>query len=301
MRFESPAGAGRAAVRFLRRVLLPVVTGMLVIAGLAPAAEAHGQLALSMPAKDGRVTEPLAAVSLYFTERPISYAYFTVTAPNGDRVDRHWTHGAVKRLDEPVRELFLVNGVWEPKLYHEGFEARVPVAYWPAKGVYVASYWTAASDGDVVRGEVRFTYAGRTTKAPKGWQTPKDPPDPALLVASGQTPTDGPQAAVTASGAPSAACTPRTMPETGCDHGPEPAAGSTPAAAPAAPADSGGGLLVWLLPALLVIGAGVMIARAARPRAAGGRPAAGRSGRPGGSGKRPAARRPGKAPRAGRR
>ncbi|GGK74575.1 hypothetical protein Sme01_34110 [Sphaerisporangium melleum] len=248
-----------------------------------------------MPAKDSTVTDPLDAVSLYFTEQPVSYGYFTVTAPSGVRVDRPWSPGETKRLDEPVRELFLVNGVWEPKLYHEGFEARVPVGYWPEKGVYVAHYWHVASDGDKVRGELRFTYTGPTTKPPKGWKTPTNAPDPALLAASGETTSgsspEGAQAGPSAGASP--ACTPRTMPETGCDQGSGDQSGAaTPVAAPGdatgSPASSGVDLWVWLLPALLIVGVGVMVARAARPRTAGGRPA---SKKPAGPRGKPAAAR----------
>ncbi|WP_344933872.1 copper resistance CopC family protein [Sphaerisporangium flaviroseum] len=290
-------------------------------------ADAHGQLALSVPAKDSTVAEPLDAVSLYFTEKPRSYAYFTLTAPSGRRVDRPWAHGEPKRLDEPITEYFLVDGSWQPRLYHEGFQVRIPVAHWPEKGTYVVHYWTVASDDDKVRGEVRFTYAGRTTAPPKGWKTPADPPSAALLAAAGETAAGETGADATGAGetgageaarplpgqtpgaTPSPGCTPRTMPETGCGDGTSPA-GTTPPSAPGAagesPASSGTDTLVWLLPALLVTGAGVMVARAARPSGAPGtrgQPAPGTRGRPG-PGAGPAPRRGAdarRAPRARRR
>ncbi|MEO3811500.1 copper resistance protein CopC [Sphaerisporangium sp. B11E5] len=287
------------------RVLLLVIFGSVVVAVSASPAEAHGQLALSVPAKESTVREPLEAVLLYFTEKPLSEAYFTVTAPSGARVDRPWSHGATKRLDEPVREYFLVDGVWEPRLYHEGFEVRVPVAHWPEKGVYVARYWTVASDGDTVRGEIKFTYAGRTTKAPKGWTSPADDPDPALLAASGEhgdtgetgdVESAGPRADATQGGAPSPGCTPRTMPETGCGHASQ--AAESPAAATDTtgqpPASAGTDVLVWAVPLLLVAGTAVMVARAARSRPAGGPPP-----RPGPRSSPPAP--PRRAPRGGRR
>ncbi|MGW4644756.1 copper resistance protein CopC [Sphaerisporangium sp. NPDC004334] len=311
------------------RVLLLTVVAFLALVVPASPAEAHGQLALSVPAKDATVTEPLDAVSLYFTEKPLSYAYFTVTAPDGARVDRHWSHGEPRRLDEPIREFFLVNGSWEPHLYYDGYQVRIPVAHWPGKGVYIAHYWTVASDGDQVRGELRFTYAGRRTTPPKGWEPPVDTPSAALLAAAGvQDTAVGPRPGQTPAGTPSAAapsdgCTPRTMPETGCDKGPSsqgPAAATTPGAAaesPASgpgagaesPASSGVDVLVWLLPALLVVGVAVMVARAARPRPDGrsapGKPAGAGKGagprRPAGPGKRAGPGRSAAAPRARRR
>ncbi|MFC4534645.1 copper resistance CopC family protein [Sphaerisporangium dianthi] len=264
------------------RVLLLIVLGSLFVVVSASPAEAHGQLALSVPAKDSKVGEPLEAVSLYFTEKPVSHTYFTVTAPSGARVDRPWSHGEIKRLDDPVREFFLVNGVWEPRLYHEGFEVRIPVAHWPEKGVYVAHYETVASDGDVVRGDIRFTYTGRTTRSPKGWTSPTDTPEPIAPSPASEGRDTGEVAPVGPRADASPACTPRSMPETGCGNGSESQAEGSPAAAPGTPGEpsSSSGWLVWLVPVLLVAGTAVMVARAARPRQAGGPTPRGRS-RPG--------------------
>lgn len=65
------------------------------------------------------------------------------------------------------------------------------------------------------------------------------------------------------------------VPETGGSQGAVPETGTSGTAARTAqPADSGTGLSVWLVPALLVIGAGVLVARAARRPAPATTPAA---------------------------
>ncbi|MEU8268737.1 copper resistance protein CopC [Sphaerisporangium sp. NPDC049002] len=302
----SPSGSligpriGSRVARWVGRLFLAAVVGGIAMTGLAPPASAHGQLALSNPAKDSTVSEPLESLELYFTERPISNAYFTVTAPSGVRVDRHWTYGEPKRLDEPVQEYQLVDGTWEPRLFHVGYAAKVPVAYWPEQGTYVARYLTVASDGEEVKGEVRFTYKGKMSAPPKGWKTPTDQPEPALLAAAGG------EGAVPQTTAPQSVPETGTVPETGAatsgpQIGPVPQTGSvpetgaattSPQAAPVpetgvtgvAPkagtrSDSGTGVMVWLVPAVLVVGVGVMVVRAARRPApadgSGGRPASG--------------------------
>ncbi|MEV7968250.1 copper resistance protein CopC [Sphaerisporangium sp. NPDC088356] len=291
--------------RWVGRLLLLALVGGIAMAGLAPPASAHGQLALSNPAKDSTVSEPMESLSLYFTEQPSSNAYFTVTAPSGVRVDRHWTYGESKRLDEPVQEYQLVDGTWEPRLFHIGYAAKVPVAYWPEQGTYVARYLTVASDGEQVKGEVRFTYKGKMSAPPKGWKAPTDQPGPALLAAAGgegTVPQTGstPEPGVTTSPqntAPQSGTVPETggtttvpqigpVPQTGTattspQAGPVPQTGPTSVAPKAgsetaAPADSGNGVMVWLVPAVLVLGAGLMVFRAARRPA----PAGGSAGRP---------------------
>ncbi|MEV6983993.1 copper resistance protein CopC [Sphaerisporangium sp. NPDC051017] len=283
-RAARPARAWAATARWTARVVMLALVGGLALTAVTPPASAHGQLAMSNPANDGTISSPIEAVELYFTEAPISYAYFTVKAPSGVRVDKPWAQGPPKRLDEPVREYHLINGTWEPKLYHEGFPAKLPVAYWPDKGVYVATYRTIASDGEEVRGEVKFTYNGKTTEAPKGWRTPTNSPDPAFEAAAGrtsapqvgETPSDMPSPVAAAGPTPQTSCTPRTMPETGCTPGDASQAPSAEAASSAASSQDGGvDLLVWLLPALLVVGVGVMVVRAARRPAPGGATARG--------------------------
>ncbi|WP_432930662.1 copper resistance protein CopC [Microbispora sp. CA-135349] len=289
--------------RWLGRLLLPVVVGVVVMAALAAPASAHGQLAMSTPAKDSTVREPLESLSLYFTEAPAPNAYFAVTAPSGARVDQTWTHGQPKRLDKPVQEYNLVDGFWEPSVYNTGFPAQIPVAYWPERGEYVVKYLSIASDGEPVRGELRFTYKGRTSGPPKGWQAPDNKPDPILLASAEpgsdtQTPasdTGGSPAAMGPAVPPAGASPgtetgagPGTVTQTGASQAAASGTGSS-AARTAQPADSGTGLSVWLVPAIIVVGAGALVVRAAR-RPAPATPAAGRS-----SG-RPQARKPARAP-----
>ncbi|AVT38524.1 copper resistance CopC family protein [Plantactinospora sp. BB1] len=261
---------GRAAPRLLAAVLLGLLTVPLGAVASRPA-YAHGQLAVSTPADGATLSAPVESVSLAFTEQPAPFAYFTVTAPNGSRVDRRWSTGAPIRLEKPVREYQLVNGAWEPRLFHVGFTVRVPVAYWPEQGRYVVRYQTVASDGEEVEGEVRFAYTGASTSAPAGWQAPTDQPSPELVAAAGH-------------GRPTA---------------PAPVPPSAPPSAPAAPAaapERGPGVSVWLVPAVLVVGAVVLIAGVARRPAGPG--SASRSRAPTGG---PARRRAGPAPTANRR
>ncbi|MEU8204954.1 copper resistance protein CopC [Streptosporangium sp. NPDC049046] len=233
--------------RWLGQLLVLAVVAVVALTTLATPASAHGQLAMSTPAKDSTVKEPLESLALYFTEKPAPNAYFTVTAPSGARVDEPWSHGQPERLDEPVREYNLVDGTWQPSLYHTGFPAKVPVAHWPEKGLYVARYISVASDGEKVEGEVRFTYKGPTSGPPKGWKAPTNEPDPALLamLEPGATTPSAPAAGPVAPQA-----TPQTTPQAAASNAPQ--------------ATSGFDLSVWLLPALLVVGAGFMVVRAAR-------------------------------------
>jgi methionine-rich copper-binding protein CopC len=231
--------------RWLDRLLVLVIVCGVTLAGLAAPASAQ----------DSTVSAPMESLSLYFTEKPAPNAYFTITAPSGVRVDRRWSHGQPKRLDEPVQEYTLIDGVWEPNLFHTGFPAKIPVAHWPEKGLYVVRYQSVASDGEEVQGEVRFTYTGKTSGPPKDWKAPTDQPDPTLLAALGQggpTPTRAFGNATPQGASPSA-----SVPQAG----PQPAPPATP---PPVPADSGTGVMVWLLPAILVAGVGIMVVRAAR-------------------------------------
>ncbi|MGW5263431.1 copper resistance protein CopC [Microbispora sp. NPDC004025] len=283
--------------RSLGRLLLLVVIGVLAMTALAAPASAHGQLAMSTPVKDSTVREPMKSLTLYFTEAPAPNAYFAVTAPSGARVDRPWAHGRPERLDKPVQEYNLVNGTWEPVVYNTGFPAEIPIAYWPERGEYVVRYLSIASDGEPVRGELRFTYKGRTSGAPKGWQAPDNEPDPGLLDShepEGGTQTPVPEAggspAAMGPAAPQAGTGPAAASETGGGQGAVPETGSPGTAARAAqPSDSGSGLSVWLVPAILVVGAGVLVVRAARRPA----PATAAARRPGG---RPQAGKPSRAP-----
>jgi methionine-rich copper-binding protein CopC len=151
--------------------------------------------------------EPRAQLALYFTEKPASFAYFSVTSPDGVRVDQGWTHGEPKPLDPPMQELNLKDGKWEPVFYNTGFPAMVGVSHWPQKGVYTVQYMTIASDGDKVNGTVRFDYQGAPAAAPAGWQPPANQPDAALTGGSGHT--------APASTAPAAAQTPASQSSSG--------------------------------------------------------------------------------------
>ncbi|MFY1615726.1 copper resistance protein CopC [Micromonospora sp. WMMD736] len=242
----------------MRRAL--AVLAALVVASLAlPAApaSAHGQLATSTPLTGTVVRQPLERVGLYFTEKPATNAHFTLTGPNGSRVDSGWSYGEPKRLDKPVQEYFMVNGTFEPRLYHTGFPAMVAVAHWPAKGRYTASYLTVASDGEAVRGTVTFDYQGPSTAAPAGWTAPTNGPDPALLAQAEGT--------ASASAVPAATLDPAVTP---------------PAVTPA-PAKEGG-LPPWVVPAVIVAVVGTLIVVAARRRPA-ARPAAGAARQRGGA------------------
>ncbi|MEO3748530.1 copper resistance CopC family protein [Plantactinospora sp. B5E13] len=150
----------------------------------APPAAAHGTLAMSNPAEGASVSTPLSEVELYFTERPASYAYFTVTGPDGGRLDGSWRHGEPKQLAKPVTEYLLVDGKFEPQHYTVGFPAVVLVTHWPAAGQYTVNYFTVASDGDTVRGTLRFRYTGPGGEVPQGWSPPTNQPAPELLAAA---------------------------------------------------------------------------------------------------------------------
>ncbi|GAA1013256.1 hypothetical protein Aple_053430 [Acrocarpospora pleiomorpha] len=228
---------------------------------VAQPAVAHGQLAMSVPGKDSSLDAPMEKLQLYFTEKPAPNAYFAVLSPSGRRLDTQWSHGEPKRLDEPVRELWLSNGKWEPRLFETGFPAMVPVAYWPEQGVYTVKYVSRASDGELVKGEVRFSYTGTIAKAPAGWQAPDNEPDPALLVEPSHAPAS-------------------TAPITQPDQGPQPVQASQgpqavqpsslfsqqPAAISESTSSSGndGGFVVWLIPAILVAGVLILLVSTAR-------------------------------------
>ncbi|MEH1165231.1 copper resistance protein CopC [Micromonospora sp. CPCC 205539] len=236
-----------------RNVLSRTVAALaatLAVSLLLPAApaSAHGQLATSTPLTGTVVREPLERVGLYFTEKPASNAHFTVTGPSGSRVDNGWSYGEPKRLDKPVQEYFMVNGVFEPRLYHTGFPAMVAVAHWPAKGRYTASYLSVASDGEAVRGSVTFDYQGRTTAAPAGWTAPTDGPAATLLaLVEGHS-----------SASPGAA-------------GASPVPGAVTGAPATEPAGASqtrkeGGLPPWLVPALVIVVVAAIVLVAARRR-----------------------------------
>ncbi len=93
-----------------RRVLMAAAlsgfAATVAVLGLSTPAAAHGQFVSADPAPNTEVPNPLASILIYFTEKPASNAYFAVTAPSGVRVDRLWSHGTPRRLDEPVHEWY---------------------------------------------------------------------------------------------------------------------------------------------------------------------------------------------------
>ncbi|WP_433308252.1 copper resistance CopC family protein [Micromonospora sp. CA-269861] len=244
----------RSKLVTVRKVLSRAVAALaatLVVTLLLPVApaSAHGQLATSTPLKGTVVREPLPQLALYFTEKPASNAHFTISGPDGSRVDNGWSYGEPKRLDKPVTEYFMVNGVFEPRLYHTGFPAMVTVAHWPAKGRYTASYLSVASDGEAVRGEVTFDYQGPGTAAPAGWSAPTAGPDPALVAQA-----EGKGEGSTSPGA------------TGSPDAPTGAVADDPA--DATQEQRGGGFPAWLVPALIVVVVSAIVLVAARRRPA---------------------------------
>ncbi|MEU5784543.1 copper resistance protein CopC [Micromonospora lupini] len=268
-----PQSFGRPVAGLLALALATAVT---LLASAQPAA-AHGTLAMSTPESGATVRGPLTSVALYFTEKVGANAYFTVTAPNGVRVDNGWTYGEPKALTKPVREYFLVDGQFQPREYTTGFPAVVSVAHLPAAGQYSVSYLSVASDGDAVRGTMTFRYTGRATKAPQGWQPPTQQPDPALLAAIDQHASSGQE--------PVASAAPAGSP-------------ATPQAAPATPSDGGRGpgALPWIGGAVAVLAAvaGFVVWRR-RTSSAGGPPGRARASKaPAGRGGRvaPSARKP---------
>ncbi len=179
----------------MRRMLALAVAIAFCVLVMPSPASAHGQLAYSDPANQSTITEPRAQLALYFTERPASLAFFSVTAPDGMRVDQGWTSGEPKPLSTPVQELNLKDGKWEPVFYNTGFPAMVGVSHYPSKGVYTVRYVTVASDGDKVSGDIRFDYQGATTAAPAGWQPPTN--QPAAMNPGAQPPPGTPGATQT--------------------------------------------------------------------------------------------------------
>ncbi|MER7004403.1 copper resistance protein CopC [Dactylosporangium sp. NPDC000555] len=213
--------------------VLAVVAALLLPA--SPAA-AHGQLAMSDPVADSTVSQPRDDLTLYFTETPASYAWFTVTTPSGRRVEGAWRTGQPKRLDKPVQEYNLVDGKFEPRVFNTGYPAVIDVSHWPEQGVYTAAYQSVASDGEPVKGTLKFTYSGPVTQPPPGWTAP----------------TSGPPAALSgATAAPTS--TPGLLPDVGT-------APAAPRAAPQTPFV----LTDWLIPAAIIAGVAFMIVAAAR-------------------------------------
>jgi methionine-rich copper-binding protein CopC len=264
-RLRSPVALLGALLLVLAAVLLP-----------AAPAQAHGQLATSNPLPDTVVRDALPHLELVFTEAPHTKAHFSLTAPNGARVEGAWSHGESRRLDKPVQEYYLVDGRLEPTFYHTGYPALLTVAHWPVTGRSTATWLSVASDGDEVEGELTFDYRGPTGAAPAGWIPPTGGPDPELLTLLAQGRQSRPQGS-------------GSGPTRGADL-PAPEQVAAPA-----PAEEGGGIGPWLIPGIVVAAVVVIVVVAARrrgpaPVAAGRRTPPGGNPRPGGrsgTGKRP--------------
>jgi hypothetical protein len=124
----SPSAAPLAVTRWGWRLLVFAAAALVAAVGTlmvtAAPASAHGQFVSSDPAKDSEVDRPLASIVLYFTEKPTSNAFISVTTPSGARVDRLWSHGTPRRLDTPVHEYYHnPNGEWETRSYDTAYPA----------------------------------------------------------------------------------------------------------------------------------------------------------------------------------
>jgi methionine-rich copper-binding protein CopC len=171
-----------------------LLAGLGTVVGLGTPAAAHGQFVSSVPVDGSEVTEPLTDLFLYFTEKPTSNAYFAVTAPSGARVDRLWSHGPTRPLDPPVHEWYHeADGDWVTRAYSTAYSARIPIAYWPEVGEYTVEYISVATDGQPVRGQLRFTYSGAVSPLPADFRPQRSEPDPNLLaIAAADAPTAPP-------------------------------------------------------------------------------------------------------------
>lgn len=199
-RRRHPVAANRGTSSVLRRLLAGVaaglVAGLATVVGLSSPAAAHGQFVSSIPVNGTEVSEPLADLFLYFTEKPTSNAYFAVTAPSGVRIDRVWEHGPTRPLDPPVHEWYHEpDGDWVTRTYTTAYSARIPIAYWPEVGEYTVEFISVATDGQPVRGKINFTYSGPVAPQPADYRPQQSEPDPILLtIAVTDAPTAPPSA-----------------------------------------------------------------------------------------------------------
>lgn len=168
--------------RLIAAIAAGLVAGLGTVVSVGAPAQAHGQFVTSIPANGSEVTEPLSDLFLYFTEKPTSNAYFAVFSPSDERVDRLWTHGPTMPLDPPVHEWYHEpDGDWVTRSYSTAYSARIPIAYWPEVGEYRVEYLSVATDGQPVRGEIRFRYSGPVSPLPPDFRPQRSEPDPNLL------------------------------------------------------------------------------------------------------------------------
>jgi methionine-rich copper-binding protein CopC len=224
-----------------RTLLAALIVAAASLLAASPAA-AHGQLAESVPADGGSVDKPPAHISLFFTEPPALDASFQIKAPDGSRVDAGWEYGEVKRLREPVQELFLEDGNWVPKFYDDGYAVNVAVSHLPSKGDYTVSYATVASDGDEVNGTMRFSYKGAPTKPEPGAAPLPAPSVRPPLPATGPRSANEQNGAVSTPGPVSSAPSSTTR-----------ASNRALAPASADTGEGGSGVLPWVLTAVALV------------------------------------------------
>ena len=163
---------------------------------LATPASAHGQFVSSDPAKDSTVSMPLASIVVYFTEKPTSNAFFSVTAPSGARVDRLWSHGSTRHLDEPVHEYYHnADGNWETRTLRHRVLGADPDRLLARGGRLQGQLRLGRDRRRTGPGRVQFAYDGALSPAPPDFRPQKNEPDPNLLaVAKTDQPTAPPSA-----------------------------------------------------------------------------------------------------------
>lgn len=191
------AGARGSSTARWRRLLAATAVGLVagvgVVLGVGQPALAHGQFVTSTPGVGANVTE-LGTVYVYFTEKPTSDAFFSVTSPSGARVDKLWFHGPSQPINPPVHEWYhQTDGKWVTRSYNTAYPAMIPIAYWPETGEYKVTYLSVATDGEPVRGDFTFTYSGEVTPIPVDYRPQSNVPDPILnSIAATDAPTAPP-------------------------------------------------------------------------------------------------------------
>ena len=135
---------------------------------------------------------PLASIVLWFTEKPTSNAFFSVTAPSGARVDRLWSHGSPRHLDTPVHEYYHnADGNWETRTYNTALHGPDPDRVL-ARGrrlqgdVRLGGDRRRAGPGRV---HVQLRRA-RSPPLPADFRPQKNEPDPNLLAVTQVRPAD---------------------------------------------------------------------------------------------------------------
>jgi methionine-rich copper-binding protein CopC len=151
------------------------------VLGVGSPAAAHGQFVTSDPVPGSQVATALQTIYVFFTEKPTSNAYFAVTAPNGYRVDRVWSHGPSKAIPRVHEWYHQADGRWVVRAYDTAFSAQVPIAYWPETGEYTVEFVSVSTDGQPVRGNFTFRYSGPVSEIPADFRPQRSEPDPNLL------------------------------------------------------------------------------------------------------------------------